>query len=450
MAKEKTVKKKAAKKAAPAKKKAAAKISKKAATAKKTKAPAKKSKIQIRSGVNRGANEAAPMRKGPGTGSAGQSGDIPTISGRGTDGHGPTFSISGNKRIPATGLVKDRCNVRANDNKVVRQHRRDGIRIDGAVHRRETRVHIVRAGARPSADRAAVHVEEAAAASADFSITGRTSIPANGCGSPRFLRWIPRSCFAACSLAGSISQHTEISDLAQEMFNRVDWQLALGRHADPAARMDAGNGFLQYRWDSYSEMMMMYLLGMGSSTHPLPRIAGMPGSARLRIRRDTIHRLVRAAFRPPIFAGVVRFSRQARSYADYFQNSVIATDVHRRFCLSLAKTVSGLQRRPVGYHRVGFGQGYEIWGGPPSTGPIDGTVVPCAAAGSLPFHPHRFHARAADDQERYGAGTWSHYGFVDAFNPLTNWYDSDVVGIDSGITMVMAENARTVLCGTPS
>ena len=44
---------------------------------------------------------------------------------------------------------------------------------------------------------------------------------------------------------------------------------------------------------------------------------------------------------------------------------------------------------------------------------------------------------------RYGAGTWSRYGFVDAFNPLINWYDSDVIGIDTGITMVMAENARS-------
>src|SRR6202035_2401981 len=44
---------------------------------------------------------------------------------------------------------------------------------------------------------------------------------------------------------------------------------------------------------------------------------------------------------------------------------------------------------------------------------------------------------------RYGAGTWSRYGFVDAFNPLINWYDSDVIGIDTGVTMVMAENART-------
>jgi hypothetical protein len=38
---------------------------------------------------------------------------------------------------------------------------------------------------------------------------------------------------------------------------------------------------------------------------------------------------------------------------------------------------------------------------------------------------------------------WGKYGFVNAFNPLKNWYDSDVVGIDTGITMLMAENTRT-------
>ena len=31
--------------------------------------------------------------------------------------------------------------------------------------------------------------------------------------------------------------------------------------------------------------------------------------------------------------------------------------------------------------------GYVVWGGPPEMGPIDGTVVPCAAGGSLPFLP---------------------------------------------------------------
>ncbi len=45
--------------------------------------------------------------------------------------------------------------------------------------------------------------------------------------------------------------------------------------------------------------------------------------------------------------------------------------------------------------------------------------------------------------KKYGEGAWSPYGFVNAFNPLKNWYDSDVIGIDTGITMLMAENVRT-------
>lgn len=45
-------------------------------------------------------------------------------------------------------------------------------------------------------------------------------------------------------------------------------------------------------------------------------------------------------------------------------------------------------------------------------------------------------------RNRYGSA-WSSYGFVNAFNPLKNWYDESVVGIDTGITMLMAENVQT-------
>lgn len=37
---------------------------------------------------------------------------------------------------------------------------------------------------------------------------------------------------------------------------------------------------------------------------------------------------------------------------------------------------------------------------------------------------------------------WGRYGFVDAFNPLTNWYNAEGLGIDQGITMLMLENLR--------
>jgi hypothetical protein len=45
-------------------------------------------------------------------------------------------------------------------------------------------------------------------------------------------------------------------------------------------------------------------------------------------------------------------------------------------------------------------------------------------------------------RNRYG-NAWSKYGFVNAFNPLKNWFATHVVGIDTGITMLMAENMRT-------
>ena len=83
------------------------------------------------------------------------------------------------------------------------------------------------------------------------------------------------------------------------------------------------------------------------------------------------------------------------------------------------------------------------WGGPPRSGPIDGTIVPCAAAGSLPFLPQECLRVLRTIREKYGTHAWKRYGFVDAFHPRKNWYNPDVIGIDVGITLLMAENARS-------
>ncbi len=76
-------------------------------------------------------------------------------------------------------------------------------------------------------------------------------------------------------------------------------------------------------------------------------------------------------------------------------------------------------------------------------GRIDGSVVSCATA--APCHSCRRNACAFFRymRENYAQKAWRTYGFVDAFNPLTNWYSADVLGIDLGITILMAENART-------
>ena len=236
----------------------------------------------------------------------------------------------------------------------------------------------------------------------------------------------------------------EIYALASAIYNRVDWTWL----SEDTPLLPHGwtpeSGFLQYRWDDYSEMMMMYLLGLGSDTHPLPAKAWNSWK-RSTFEYNGIRYI--GSFAPLFIHQYSQawfdFRGKRDRVADYFRNSIVATDVHRRFCLDLGKQFHDYSDDLWGITASDSKHGYVIWGGPPSTGPIDGTVVPCAAGGSLPFQPEATMRVLRNIKDRYGQKTWSHYGFVDAFNPLTNWYDSDVIGIDVGITMVMAENART-------
>ena len=76
-------------------------------------------------------------------------------------------------------------------------------------------------------------------------------------------------------------------------------------------------------------------------------------------------------------------------------------------------------------------------------GPIDGTVVPCATAGSLPFLPGECLRVLHTLKARFGDKLWRRYGFADAINPQTGWVAPDVIGIDLGITLLMAENVRS-------
>ena len=147
-------------------------------------------------------------------------------------------------------------------------------------------------------------------------------------------------------------------------------------------------GFLPYRWDYYSELMMMYLLGLGSTSHPLP-VETWNAWKRTTFEYDGLRYIGSFA---PLFVHQYSqawfdFRGKRDKYADYFQNSMIATDVHRRFCLELAKQFPDYSDDLWGITASDSQKGYVMWGGPPAIGPIDGTVVPSASAGSLPFLP---------------------------------------------------------------
>ena len=236
---------------------------------------------------------------------------------------------------------------------------------------------------------------------------------------------------------------TDITLLAHEITNRVEWTwLSEDTSLLPHGWMPEV-GFLPYRWDYYNEMMMMYLLGLGSPTYPL-RPEAWDAWKRMAFEYEGLRYIGSFA---PLFVHQYSqawfdFRNKRDKYADYFLNSVTATEVHRRFCVELGKIFPSYSADLWGITASDSDHGYVVWGGPPGVGQIDGTIAPAAAGGSLPFLPQEAVRVLRTIRQRYPKA-WGAYGFVDALNPAKNWYDSDVVGIDTGITMIMAENARS-------
>jgi hypothetical protein len=131
-------------------------------------------------------------------------------------------------------------------------------------------------------------------------------------------------------------------------------------------------------------------------------------------------------------------------HADYFRNGQLATIAQRQWFIDeLSKRFPTYGPNIWGLTASDYVNGYTAWGGPPQQGEVDGTVVPCAPAGSLAFHPRICLDALMAMKAKYGKQGYLKYGFVDAFNPATGWYNSDVIGIDVGVTVLMAENARS-------
>ena len=235
----------------------------------------------------------------------------------------------------------------------------------------------------------------------------------------------------------------EIQDLATKIYERVDWAWMLNGGPTLSMGWHPESGFLDSRWEHYCELMMIYLLAIGSPTHTVP-----PASWRAWKRTTVEFQGVKyISGNDPLFTHQYSqawfdFRGKRDDYADYFDNSIKATRAHKQFCLSLAKEFPDYSDDLWGISASDSQAGYQAWGGPPRQGHLDGSIVPCAAGGSLPFLREDCMRVLRTIRQRYPKA-WGRYGFTDAFNPLNNWYNPDVLGIDQGITMLMAENARS-------
>jgi hypothetical protein len=236
----------------------------------------------------------------------------------------------------------------------------------------------------------------------------------------------------------------QIHDLATRIYERVDWPWMLNGGKTLSMGWHPETGFLEARWEHYCELMMIYLLAIGSPTHPIS-----PDSWNAWTRpKITYQGIEYISGNDPLFTqqyshAFFDFRKQRDAYADYFDNSVKATKAHKLFCLSLAERFPDYSEDLWGISASDYQGGYTAWGGPPAQGPIDGSIVPCATGGSLPFLFVDCMRVLRTIRGPCKEKAWTRYSFVDAFNPLTGWCDRDVLGIDLGITMLMAEDYRS-------
>ena len=343
---------------------------------------------------------------------------------------------------PETGLIKDRCNVRTTDTSVAASIASTGFGLT-AICIAEKRGFISRQDARLRVIATLAFLWKKLPTHRGFFYHF-----ANMNTGERMWDSEVSSVDTSILLCGMLTcrahfRDRDIIQLSHAILDRVDWSWL----SEDITLLPMGwtpeFGFLSSKWDYYSELMMIYLLGMASPTHPLPPAAWLAWK-RTTFEYDGLRYIGSFA---PLFVHQYSqawfdFRHKHDKYADYFQNSVIATDVHRRFCLALSKEFPDYSNDLWGITASDSENGYVVWGGPPAMGPIDGTVVPAATGGSLPFLPDAC-LRVLKNIKAHYPKAWSRYGFVDAFNPLKGWYDSDIVGIDTGITMLMAENLRT-------
>src|SRR5258708_4723456 len=240
-----------------------------------------------------------------------------------------------------------------------------------------------------------------------------------------------------------------IQNLATQIYSAVNFAWMLNGGTTLSMGWTPESGFLTARWDHYSELMMLYLLAIAA---PNPAFAIPAGSWNAWTRPVIQYQgLSYISGSDPLFVHQYShawfdFRGKKDAFANYFQNSITATQAHRLFCISLAGQFSDYSADLWGISASDSQKGYVAWGGPSAKGtpigPVDGSIVPCATAGSLPFDfANAIHVLRWI--RRHYPQAWRRYSYVDAFNPLTGCYHPDVIRIHLGLSTLMAENQRT-------
>ena len=276
------------------------------------------------------------------------------------------------------------------------------------------------------------------------------------------------------------AEEAEIRALADRLYRAVDWTWIRPRSPLVSMGWLPGKGFIRSDWDKYNESLILYILALGSPTHPLEPETWDRWTASFDRSWGNVDGEPHTQFGPLFghqysqiwidFRGI-RDAFGRRRGLDYHENSRRAVHAQRAYAV----------RNPGGW--VGYDK--DCWGLTACDGPgnfqvdiggrarrfysysargpgerDDGTLAPTAAGGSVAFAPEIAIPALVEIHRRYGSALYGRYGFLDAVNPtLTEapalrhgrlvsgigWVASDYLGIDQGPILAMLENRDSAL-----
>ncbi len=242
----------------------------------------------------------------------------------------------------------------------------------------------------------------------------------------------------------------EIRALADSINRRVDWSWASPRAPRVALGWKPESGFLPYDWGGYNEAMILYLLALGSPTHPISASAWNAWTGGYSFQSYYSPGKPYVTF-PPLFGhqyshvwvdfrGIQDAFMRARGL-DYFENSRRATLAQRAYTTANPSGFVGYDANGWGITASDYPGGYRARGALPVQND-DGTLVPTGPGGSYAFTPDESLASLRAFYDRYPQ-LWGQYGFKDAVNPTKDWVATDFLGIDQGPITLMIENGRS-------
>ncbi len=248
---------------------------------------------------------------------------------------------------------------------------------------------------------------------------------------------------------GASEDETAIRSTADAIFTRVDWNwMARGTNV-LSMGWKPGSGFWGAQWIGYNEAMILYCLGLGAATDPLPASAWDKWTSGYEWATYYGQSFVPFA---PLFGHQyshcwIDFRHIADAYmmsnsSSYFENSRRATLAQRSYCIANPKGWTGYSTNVWGITACDGPTGYSARGAPPSEND-DGTIAPTAAGGSIAFAPEYCIPALRNFYDRFRRSVWTAYGFRDAFNQRQQWWGPDELGIDQGPIVIMIENYRT-------